>query len=112
MTIATEALGTAGMGCDACTEGDFAKASREFKRASGIFNYLATEKIPQWTENGCVQVDGLPAEASIGVCEAFHTYFLAIAQQVRLIIQRFYSCFTIYHNYLSHIGPTPSDVSN
>jgi len=84
MTIATEALGTAGMGCDACTEGDFAKASREFKRASGIFNYLATEKIPQWTENGCVQVDGLPAEASIGVCEAFHTYFLAIAQQMAI----------------------------
>ena len=47
MTIATEAMGTAGMACDSCTEGKFADACRDFKKAAGIMEFLEEEQLPK-----------------------------------------------------------------
>lgn len=83
MTIATQAVATAGIGTDECTAGDFAAASRNFKKASGIFDFLASTQLPQWlAKGGKIDDDALPAEAKIGVCRAFKVLYLGIAQQM------------------------------
>lgn len=83
MTIATQAVATAGIGTDECTAGHFAAASREFKKAAGIFEFMATTQLPQWlSKGGKIDDDALPAEAKIGVCEAFNVLYLGIAQQM------------------------------
>jgi hypothetical protein len=83
MAIATQGMAVAGKGTDACTGGDFAAASREFKKASGIFDFLGETQLPQWqAKGGKVFDDALPAEAKIGVCQAFKVLFLGIAQQM------------------------------
>jgi len=83
MTIGTQAVATAGIGTDQSTAGDFAAASRNFKKAAGIFDFLATTQLPQWlAKGGKLDDDALPAEAKIGVCRALKVLFLGIAQQM------------------------------
>mmetsp|Transcript_17178 Transcript_17178/g.32521 ORF Transcript_17178/g.32521 Transcript_17178/m.32521 type:complete len:455 (+) Transcript_17178:105-1469(+) len=83
MTVATQAVAIAGVGTDECIAGQFASASRNFKKSSGIFDFLATSLLPQWMSKGGKVVDeALPAEAKIGVCEAFKVLMLGIAQQM------------------------------
>ena len=83
MTIATYVMAVAGIGTDECTDRDFASASRNFKKASSIFEFLATTQLPQWlSKGGKIEDDSLPAEAKIGVCEAFTVLLLGIAQQM------------------------------
>jgi hypothetical protein len=83
MTVATQAVAIAGVGTDECIAGQFASASRNFKKSSGIFEFLATTLLPQWISKGGKVVDeALPAEAKIGVCEAFKVLMLGIAQQM------------------------------
>jgi len=88
MTIATEALATAGVGCDECTSGNFAAASREFRKTAGILSFLAIHQLPQWisgsnsNHSNNILKNKLPIEATISNCEAFSLLFLAIAQQM------------------------------
>lgn len=83
MTVAAQAMAVAGVGTDECIAGQFASASRNFKKASGIFEFLASNLLPQWISKGGKVVDeALPAEAKIGVCEAFTVLMLGIAQQM------------------------------
>lgn len=83
MVVAVEAMSTAGLGCDLCTEGDFAGASREFKKAAGIFEYMNSSLLPNWIARGTdVVQQSMPAEASLGVTLAFKTLFSAIGQQM------------------------------
>jgi hypothetical protein len=83
MTIAAEGVATAGIGTDESIAGDFAAASRNFKKAAGIFDFLANNQLPQWlAKGGKTEDDALPAEAKIGVCRAFKVLFLGIAQQM------------------------------
>lgn len=83
MTISSKAMGTAGVACDASIAGDFAASSRGFKAASGMMQFLAEDHLPKWIARGtAIEDKQLPAEASVGVCDAFHTYFLAVGQQM------------------------------
>jgi len=83
MAIATEAMATAGVGTDECTNGEFAAACRCFKKASGIFDYLSSTQLPQWlSKGGKIDNDALPAEAKVAVCEAFKVLMCGIAQQM------------------------------
>jgi|EP00979_Chaetoceros_neogracilis_P018203 hypothetical protein len=83
MTVATQGMAVAGVGTDECTGGDFAGASRNFKKASGIFEFLGETQLPLWqVKGGKMFDDALPAETKIGVCQAFKVLFLGIAQQM------------------------------
>lgn len=83
MVIASNALGTAGVACRDSVNGDFAAASRGFKKSAGMMQFLAEDHLPKWIANGTgIEDKQLPAEASVGVCDSFHTYFLAVGQQM------------------------------
>jgi len=83
MTIATEAMAAAGTGTDECAAGEFKGACRNFKKAAGIFDYLAKTQLPQWlSKGGKIDDDALPAEAKIPVCEAMKVLMLGISQQM------------------------------
>jgi hypothetical protein len=83
MTIACDGLSTAGVGCDASIAGDFTTASKQFKRAAGIFEYLGQDQLPKWIARGSsVNENDLPAEATTGVCDVLGLLFLAFAQQM------------------------------
>jgi len=84
MTIVTEGLGTAGLACDESANGDFASASRNFKRASGIMQFIATDQLPQWISKANLDEQELPSEITIGACEALAMLFLANAQQMAI----------------------------
>jgi hypothetical protein len=86
MCICTEAMATAGIGSDECTSGGFVNASKEFRKAAGIWDFLASVQLPQWLSNSGVADDSLPGEARIGTCEAFRALYLAIAQQMAVAI--------------------------
>lgn len=83
MTIVCEGLGHAGTGCDNCIEGKFAVSSKSFKTAAGIFDFLAKVQLPKWVSRGeSITENDLPAECSVGVCEALKFLFLGVAQQM------------------------------
>lgn len=83
MAIATYGIATAGVGTDECTAGDFAAASRNFKKASGVFEFLGNTQLPSWQAKSSKALqEALPAECRIGVCQAFQVLFLGIAQQM------------------------------
>jgi len=84
MVIASEGLGTAGLACDESIAGDFASASRNFKRAAGIMNFLATDQLPQWISKADLDELELPSEITTGTCEALKILFLANAQQMAI----------------------------
>lgn len=82
MVLCTEAIATAGIGSDECTAGDFGAACKEYRKAAGMMDHLATVQLPQWMSKQGVQDDALPGEARIGTCEAFKFLYLGIAQQM------------------------------
>ncbi len=82
MSIATEAVATAGVGSDQCTSGNFTAASKEYRKAAGIVDFLANVQLPQWLAKQGVADDALPAEAKAGTCEALKCLYLGIAQQM------------------------------
>jgi len=84
MAIVTDGLATAGLACDESTNGDFACASRNFKRAAGIMDYLATDQLPQWISKADLDEDSLLSEITMGTCEALKILFLANAQQMAI----------------------------
>jgi len=83
MTVGCEAMAKAGSACDYSIDGEFAASSREFQAAAGMFQRLATDQLPKWISRGSsVEQKDIPLESRVGVCEAFKTLFLAIAQQM------------------------------
>lgn len=83
MVMASNALGNAGVACRDSVNGDFAAASRGFKKSAGMMQFLAEDLLPKWIANGTgIEDKQLPAEANVGVCDSFHTYFLAVGQQM------------------------------
>jgi len=82
MAVATDGIGTAGIACDESTNGDFASASRNFKRAAGIMDFLTTDQLPQWISKADLDEDSLPSEITLGTTEALKILFLANAQQM------------------------------
>lgn len=83
MTLACEAMGNAGLACDACVNGDFALAGRNFKQAATILRYLSEEQLPQWIARGTDVKDAqLPCEASVAASDALRLFFLAAGQQM------------------------------
>lgn len=84
MAIASEGLGTAGLACDESMSGDFASASRNFKKAAGIMNFLAEDQLPQWISKADLDESELPSEITVGTCDALTILFLANAQQMAI----------------------------
>lgn len=83
MTVACEALGTAGMGCDSSVAGEFTSAGKHFKGAAGIWQYLGQDLLPKWISRGSsVDQKELPVEATPGVADALTILYLACAQQM------------------------------
>ena len=48
ITLAAYGLSESNMGCDACVEGDFPQASRQFAKTAGVFQYLGEDLLPNW----------------------------------------------------------------
>jgi len=85
MSLACNAIANGGLGYDACTAAnDFTTASRNFKKAASLFEYLAEDQIPKWVVAGSISDLQLPLEATIGICDAFKTYYLALGQQMAI----------------------------
>lgn len=85
MTVVCEGLGNAGMATEASIGGDFATASRYYKAAAGIMNFLATKQLPTWSAKGSnVAEDSLPVECAVQVAEAMERLFIANAQQMAI----------------------------
>lgn len=83
MSLACNAIANAGLGYDACTAAnDYKTASGNFKKAASLFEYLAEDQIPKWVVAGSISDLQLPLEATIGICDAFKTYNLALGQQM------------------------------
>jgi len=85
LSLATYALSESNVGCDSCIDGDFPAASRQFARTAGIFQYLGEDALPNWMANSKqhseMEKDSL-AETRVGVCVAFTSLFMAMAQQM------------------------------
>jgi hypothetical protein len=48
IALAAYALSEANLGCDACVDGDFPLASRQFAKTAGVFQYLGDDLLPNW----------------------------------------------------------------
>jgi hypothetical protein len=85
LVLATLALSESNLGCDACLEGKFPEASRQFSKTAGVFHLLGTDIAPNWMANS-VQHAGMEheslAETRVGVCVAFTSLFMAMSQQM------------------------------
>jgi len=85
LSIATLGLSHSNLGCNACMDGDFPEASRQFSKTAGVFQYLADDLLPNWMANS-KQVremeDKSLAETRVGVCSAFTNLFMAMSQQM------------------------------
>lgn len=85
MSIATYALSESNIGCDSCINGEFPQASRQFSKAAGAFKYLGDELLPSWMaksqQHAKMDKDAL-AETRVGVCVAFTSLHVAMAQQM------------------------------
>jgi len=84
MTLACNVMANAGLAYDSCTANDFTAASRNFKKAASILEYLAEDQLPRWVVAGGISDLQLPSEATIGICDGFKTYFLALGQQMAI----------------------------
>ncbi|EJK62307.1 hypothetical protein THAOC_17084 [Thalassiosira oceanica] len=85
MSIATLALSESNVGCNACIEGDFASACREFAKSAGVFQYLGEELLPSWMANSQqhAEMDKQSlAETRVGVGVAFSALLQGVAQQM------------------------------
>ena len=85
LSLATYGLSHSNIGCDACIDGDFPEASRQFSKTAGVFQYLGDDLLPTWMANS-KQVREMEnqalAETRVGVCVAFTELFKAMAQQM------------------------------
>ncbi len=85
LSISTYALSEANLGCDACMDGDFPAAARDFARTAGIFKYLGDDLLPSWMaksqQHAKMENEAL-AETRVGVCVACTSLFTAMAQQM------------------------------
>jgi len=83
MTIVSEIMGSAVLGCDEQKAGNYAAAARNFKAAAGGMECLAQDQLPKWASRGAKALDkDLPAEATADSCDALKTLFLACGQQM------------------------------
>eukprot|EP00984_Skeletonema_dohrnii_P014397 scaffold6036_cov150-Skeletonema_dohrnii-CCMP3373.AAC.9 len=85
LSIATYALSESNIGCDSCVDGDFPKASRQFAKAAGIFQYLGEDVLPNWMANSAQHAElenETLAETRVGVCLAMQHLYMAMAQQM------------------------------
>lgn len=82
MVISSMAIARSHAACDASGAGEFSSASREFSKAAGICEYMEKDALPKWISRGTVPEEGLPSEATIGVCKALRLLFLINAQQM------------------------------
>ena len=67
-----------------CTANDFTSASRNFKKAASILEYLAEDQLPKWVVAGSISDLQLPSEATIAICDGFKGYFLGVGQQMAI----------------------------
>jgi len=85
ITLAAYGLSESNMGCDACVEGDFPQASRQFAKTAGVFQYLGEDLLPNWMANSKqhaeMEKESL-AETRVGVCVALTSLYMAMAQQM------------------------------
>lgn len=85
ISLATYALSESNQGCDACIDGNFPLASRQFSKTAGAFQHLGEDLLPNWMANSKqhaeMEKESL-AETRVGVCVAFTTLFMAQAQQM------------------------------
>mmetsp|Transcript_16103 Transcript_16103/g.33481 ORF Transcript_16103/g.33481 Transcript_16103/m.33481 type:complete len:462 (-) Transcript_16103:1197-2582(-) len=85
LSISTYALSEANLGCDACMDGDFPAAARNFAKTAGGFKYLGEDLLPSWMaksqQHAKMENEAL-AETRVGVCVAFTSLFTAMAQQM------------------------------
>ena len=84
---ACEGLGQAARATERSVAGEFAEASRAYAAAAGIFEFLATDLLPQWIAKGnsATSVDEhkkLPAECHPATAQALATLFMANGQQM------------------------------
>ena len=85
LVLATLALSESNLGCDACMEGKFPEASRQFSKTAGVFKLLGTDIVPNWMANSVqhAEMDKKSlAETRVGVCVAFTSLFMAMSQQM------------------------------
>ena len=85
LVLATLALSESNLGCDACMEGKFPEASRKFSKTAGVFKLLGTDIVPNWMANSVQHAEmdkESLAETRVGVCVAFTSLFMAMAQQM------------------------------
>jgi hypothetical protein len=85
LSIATYALSESNIGCDSCVDGDFPKASRQFAKTAGIFQYLGEDVLPNWMANSMQHAEmenETLAETRVGVCVAMTHLYMAMAQQM------------------------------
>ena len=87
LSTATHGLSHSNLGCDACMDGDFPEASRQFSKTAGIFQYLGEDLLPNWMANS-KQVREMEneawAETRVGVCVAFTSLYMAMSQQMAI----------------------------
>lgn len=85
LCLAANALSESNVGCDACIDGDFPRASRHFASTAGIFHCLGDDLLPNWMANSKqhaeMEKESL-AETRVGVCVAFAGLYSAMAQQM------------------------------
>jgi len=85
LSIATYALSESNIGCDSCVDGDFPKASRQFAKTAGIFQYLGEDVLPNWMANSMQHAEmenETLAETRVGVCVAMTHLYMAMSQQM------------------------------
>jgi len=85
LSIATYALSESNIGCDSCVDGDFPRASRQFAKTAGIFQYLGEDMLPNWMANSVQHAElenETLAETRVGVCLAMQHLYMAMAQQM------------------------------
>lgn len=85
LSLATYALSESNIGCDSCVDGDFPKASRQFAKTAGIFQYLGEDVLPNWMANSLQHADmenETLAETRVGVCLAMQHLYVGMSQQM------------------------------
>jgi hypothetical protein len=89
LAIAAYALSESNLGCDACQEGKFPDASRQFTKTASIFRLLGNDIVPNWMANSKqyaeMESDCL-AETRVGVCVAFTSLYDAMSQQMAVAV--------------------------
>jgi len=86
MAIVCEGLGRAAMATENSVRGEFAAASRDYAVAAGIFDFLASEHLPQWIAKGSnVKDEELPSECHAATARALTELFQANQQQMAVV---------------------------